>query len=401
MAKSDTNFGHKFQVNFLLREGKKGSQVICSVPSLDKLRISTGIIIPGGLWDSERQRCVGKLPIAAKTNSRLSELEKEINDALLDGVTLGEDKAHLKGRVYNALGKEGRVKDKSQLLPFFYDWVLHGTASKLKYDRQNLYSYNIWKSILPEEITFNEINYNIYTEALDRLRKRGLRENSVGQHVKTLKAVMNEAYKRGLHTNIAYLQFRKPNEETDTISLTAEELGKIKGLRLSGHLAKARDLFLLGCYTAMRFSDYSRITPDWIKGDNLIFTEEKTGNRNSIPLSISAKAILDKYRGAPQLSQQKLNEYIKEVCRQAGLTDKIEVAYVKGGVEYREMKEKCDLVSTHTARRTGATLLVKAGAPIAWVMKVTGHRTERTFMRYVRISAEEYAELMRSYVEKI
>lgn len=401
MAKSDTNFGHKFQVNFLLREGKRGSQVICSVPSLDKLRISMGIIVPEGLWDSKRQRCIGKLPLAIKINSQLSKLEKSIDDALLEGMTLGEDKVRLKGRVYNALGKEGKVKDKSLLFPFFYDWLLHGTATKLRYDRQNLYSYNMWRSILPEDITFSQVNYNTYTEALEKLRERGLRENTIGQHIKTLKAVMNEAYKRGLHTNTAYHRFQKPHEETDTVYLTAEELQKIKDLELKGHLAKARDLFLLGVYTAMRYSDYSRITKDWIKGGNIVFTEEKTGNRNSIPLSASAKAIIDIYKGAPRLSQQKLNEYIKEVCKRAEITDKVEVTYTKGGKEVRRVRPKCELVSTHTARRTGATLLVKAGAPIAWVMRVTGHRTEKTFMKYIRLSAEEYADLMRSYINKL
>ena len=401
MAKSDTNFGHIFNVNFLLREGKKGAAVVCSVPSLGKTRISTGITIDPALWDGERQRCRSLLPVAAKINSRLSGLEKEISDALVEGVILGEDKTRLKARVLKILGKEPKAKDKSLLFPFFYDWVVKGSASKLRYDRQNLYSYNLLKSILPEDITFNKIDYNVYTTILCRLREKGLKENSIGQHIKTLKAVMNEAYKRGLHGNIAFMQFRKPSEEVDSVYLTAEELEKIKGLKLRGPQAKARGLFLLGVYTAMRFSDYSRITPDWIKGNNIVFTEEKTGNRNLIPLSKAAKAIIDKYKGAPALSQQKLNEYIKDVCKTAGIDDKVEVTFTKGGREIRETKNKYDLVSTHTARRTGATLLVKAGAPIAWVMKVTGHKSEKTFMRYIRLSAEEYTDLMRSYVDKL
>jgi integrase len=89
------------------------------------------------------------------------------------------------------------------------------------------------------------------------------------------------------------------------------------------------------------------------------------------------------------------------VCRLAGITDKVEVTYTKGGKEHKETREKWELVSTHTARRTGATLLIKAGAPIAWVMRVTGHKSEKTFMRYIRLSAEEYADLVRGFVEKI
>lgn len=397
----DTFLDTQISMNFLLRKNRDKFTIVCSIPSLNKLRISTGISIESALWDNERQRCKTKLPLAVKINSMLSQLESNISQAILDGQVAGDTKAQIKNRVLVALGKEPKVGSEGLLLPFFYDWVLHGTASKTKYDRQNLYSYNVWKSIIPEGTTFDHVDYNLYSSSLQSLRGRGLKENTIGQHIKNLKAVMNEAYKRGLHNNTAFMRFKKPQEESDTVYLTAEELQSLKDIKLSGHLEKARDMFLLGCYTAMRYSDYSRISKDWIKDNNIVFTEEKTGNRNSIPLSASAKAIIDKYGGAPRLSQQKLNDYIKDVCRLAGITDKVEVTYTKGGKEHKETREKCELVSTHTARRTGATLLIKAGAPIAWVMRVTGHKSEKTFMRYIRLSAEEYADLVRGFVEKI
>lgn len=398
---SDTFLDTRVTMNFLLRKHHEKFTIVCSIPSLYKLRISTGISIESALWDNERQRCKTKLPLAVKINSTLSQLESKISEALLDGQLAGDTKAQLKNRVLVAVGKEPKVNGKGLLLPFFYDWVVHGTASKTRYDRQNLYSYNVWKSIIPEGTTFDHVDYNLYSSSLQSLRGRGLKENTIGQHIKNLKAVMNEAYKRGLHNNTAFMRFKKPQEESDTVYLTAEELQSLKDIKLSGYLEKARDMFLLGCYTAMRFSDYSRISKDWIKDNNIVFTEEKTGNRNSIPLSASAKAIIDKYGGAPRLSQQKLNDYIKDVCRLAGITDKVEVTYTKGGKEHKETREKWELVSTHTARRTGATLLIKAGAPIAWVMRVTGHKSEKTFMRYIRLSAEEYADLVRGFVEKI
>lgn len=397
----DTYLDTRIGVSFTLRKLSKHSVIICSVPSLSRLRISTGISIEPALWDAVRQRCKTRLPLAAKINSTLSELENRISGALLEGQLAGETKAQLRDRVVSAVGKSPKSDDGGLLLPFFRDWVLHGTAAKTRYDRQNLYSYNVWKSIVPENITFSQVDYTLYSSALQKLRERGLRENTIGQHIKTLKAVMNEAYKRGLHQNTAFLRFQKPHEATDTVYLTAEELQAVKDLELSGHLEKARDLFLLGCYTAMRFSDYSRIKKDWIKNGNIVFIEEKTGNRNSIPLSASAKAIIDKYGGAPKLSQQKLNEYIKQVCLQAAIADRVEVTFTKGGREYKEVRQKWELVSTHTSRRTGATLLIKAGAPVAWVMRVTGHKSEKTFMRYIRLSAEEYADLIRGYMDRI
>lgn len=397
----DTKLDTNFTVNFFLRNGKNGSTIICSVPSLSKLRTATGITIAPALWDENRQRCKGKLPIVAKINASLSDWEKKINESLIEGQAMGEDAAHLKARVLAVLGKAAPAPKRTNLfLPFFYEWV-YGTATKTNYRKSDLYSYNLFRQFTPEDMTFDDVDYNYYGKALEYMRSQNLKENTVGTHIRNLKAVMNEAYKRGLHNNTAFMRFKKPQEESDTVYLTAEELQSLKDITLSGHLEKARDMFLLGCYTAMRYSDYSRISKDWIKDNNIVFTEEKTGNRNSIPLSASAKAIIDKYGGAPRLSQQKLNDYIKDVCRLAGITDKVEVTYTKGGKEHKETREKWELVSTHTARRTGATLLIKAGAPIAWVMRVTGHKSEKTFMRYIRLSAEEYADLVRGFVEKI
>ena len=152
----------------------------------------------------------------------------------------------------------------------------------------------------------------------------------------------------------------------------------------------------------MRFSDYSRIAPDWVKDGKIYWIEEKIGNRDCIPLSSAAKEILDRYDGyAPQLTQQKFNLYLKLMCKEAGLTEKIPVSKTIGTQKMTEYKEKWELVSSHTARRTGATLLIKASAPAAWVMRITGHKSERSFWRYIRLSKEENADLIKGYMEKI
>ena len=399
MAKTDTKTDTNLSLNFLLREGKKGATIICSLHALGKLRISTGLAVPPALWDEKKQRCKGTLPIAQRINSSLADYEKKITDTLAEGQALGEDKEKLKDRVLKVFGKG--VEDKELFLPFFFRWLNEGTANKLNYNKQDLYTYHRLSELLPKDLTFEDIDYNFYTSLLKILRENGLKENTIGLYLRKIKAVMNEAYKRGLHTNVSYHNFKVVKEEVDAVYLTAEELKRLSELKLRGTLAKTRDLFLLGCYTAMRFSDYKRITPDWIKGDNLVFIEEKTGNRNVIPLSKKARSIIEKYGGAPVLCANSTNKYIKDVCKLAGINDKVEITYTRGGKEYKETKEKWQMITTHTARRTGATLLIKAGAPVAFVMSVTGHKSEKVFMHYVRLSREEYADLARSWIDKI
>lgn len=108
------------------------------------------------------------------------------------------------------------------------------------------------------------------------------------------------------------------------------------------------------------------------------------------------QAILKKYDNRlPRIYEQKVNHLIKEIAREAGITEKVEVSYIENGEKKSRLVEKCDLVKTHTARRSGATNMYLAGIPTIAIMKVTGHKTEREFMKYIKITEEQTAlELM-------
>ena len=90
-----------------------------------------------------------------------------------------------------------------------------------------------------------------------------------------------------------------------------------------------------------------------------------------------------------------MNKYIKEIAREAGIVDMVEVSYVENGEKKSHLVEKCELVKTHTARRSGATNMYLAGIPTIAIMKITGHKTEKEFMKYIKITEEQTAmELM-------
>ncbi|MFR7540505.1 MAG: site-specific integrase [Alistipes sp.] len=162
-----------------------------------------------------------------------------------------------------------------------------------------------------------------------------------------------------------------------------------------------RDIFLVGCYTAQRFSDYSTINEGNIRtlenGQQVIdLKQQKTGNHVVIPIRPELQAILEKYDNRlPRTYEQKVNHLIKEIAREAGITEKVEISYIENGEKKSRLVEKCDLVKTHTARRSGATNMYLAGIPTIAIMKVTGHKTEREFMKYIKITEEQTAlELM-------
>lgn len=120
--------------------------------------------------------------------------------------------------------------------------------------------------------------------------------------------------------------------------------------------------------------------------------QKKTGNIVMIPVHSVVKAMLKKYNGLPRsISGQKLNEHIKEACKIVGISQRTIQYYNQAGINKSTIKPKYELISTHTARRSFATNAIKAGIPSMEVMKITGHKSEAAFKRYICIDDEESA----------
>lgn len=252
---------------------------------------------------------------------------------------------------------------------------------------------------------FGDIDLKFYDDFVAYFTAKDYSINTIGRHVKELKIIMRAAREEGLHDNglIESRKFRVLTAEVENIYLTESEIRAIAEVDLDGdkHKSIARDIFLVGCYTAQRFSDYSTINEGNIRtldnGQSVIdLKQQKTGNRVVIPIRAELQAILDKYENRlPKAYEQKVNMYIKEIAREAGIVDMVEVSYVESGEKKSHLVEKCELVKTHTARRSGATNMYLAGIPMIAIMKITGHKTEKEFMKYIKITEEQTAiELM-------
>jgi integrase len=226
-------------------------------------------------------------------------------------------------------------------------------------------------------------------------------QNTIQRHVKQLKAIMNVAREERLHdsTDFQLKKFTVPQIETKDIYLSESELDAIYNLNLSDkpNWDLARDVFLIGCYTAQRFSDYSRITKEDIefKPDGkftISLIQKKTGVPVTIPSQPRLKKLLEKYDYTlPKTYEQKVNEYIKKVVEKAKITDMEVIESLKGGKKITSSKQRNKLVKTHTARRTGATNMFLAGIPPISIMRITGHRTEREFLKYIKITNQQNA----------
>ena len=187
-----------------------------------------------------------------------------------------------------------------------------------------------------KEIDFNDIDlefYDGFKAFLETYRsktiKNGLALNTVGKKIQTLKIFLNEATARGVNTNLKYqsTRFIAVTEESDNIYLTVEEIEKIYSLDLSDKpkLEKVRDLFVIGCWTGLRYSDWNKVRPENIQEGFVSLKQQKTGQPVVIPLHPTVQAILDKYDGdLPRpITNQKFNEYLKLVAKLADFKEAI------------------------------------------------------------------------------
>lgn len=256
-----------------------------------------------------------------------------------------------------------------------------------------------------KRLQFENVDLDFYLSFVEYLTNKGYSPNTVGARIKDLKMFMNEAYERNLHTNMDFKKkrFSKPKEETTAIYLNTDELTKIHNCDLVGNpkLDKIRDLFLIGCYTGLRFSDLSLLSADNINSTDGTITIRtvKTGKTVVIPLHTVIRQILEKYNNElPRVpSNQKFNDYIKEVARKAGLDELILLQKIKGTLSYTETEPKYNLVTSHTARRSFVTNAYLAGVPPISIMKITGHKTESSFMKYIKISDKENAIQLKAH----
>ena len=385
---------------FVFKEARKTSLMYLVLRENRKSeKISLQLKEDPATFDKENYVFLKTNPFYKTLNARLSFIKSKLELLIRDAEVTNESLLEFRAKVVEAINVNAPAKvekpDESRLfLPYFQKWAREENT-KHKYNRYKTYTYNVLVEYADgKNPTFDDIDYAFCESLIEWMSDtKGFCANTRGSHIKFLKAAMNEAYKNKLHQNEDFRTFRKEVAQVDTVYLTNEEVTKIAELPLCGTHAVARDVFVVGCHTGMRFSDYSRLSMEHISDGVIHFITQKTTAPVDIPAHPRVLKILEKYNGRmPDIAPQKLNALIKDVCKEAGVRDIVMVR--KGGTQTKH--EKWELVSSHTARRTGLTNMYKAGIPTYRCMMISGHKTEHVFLTYLRITQEENAEFLKS-----
>lgn len=413
-------------VNFYLKEpsSKEETPIFLNFNYKgNKLKYYIGQSVIPSNWDSNKMRVKNTRATTsggdALINDLLVAIAKKVETTVKGSITPPspkEFKAILdQWKLEQEEGYNNEKKSKTIELYEFIDQFINNDI--LNKGKERVYnttkSYKTTKGHLQEfekktkyEINFNSINLNFYFQYVGFLKKKGLAPNSIGKDIRDIKTFMRMAVDMDLTEN---MQFAKKNfatirEETSAVYLKEYEILKIYQHDMKGNakLENVRDLFVFGCFIGLRFSDFSDVrSENIIEMEGELFLRIKTkkmGNRVTIPCNPIVREIFKKYENMPNklpraISNQKFNDYIKEVCQLVGLDE-------LGRLETKPDLKLWECVSSHTARRSFATNLYNEGFPILDIMKVTGHRTEKAFLRYIKFSDEESAKKLSAHNKK-
>lgn len=193
------------------------------------------------------------------------------------------------------------------------------------------------------------------------------------------------------------LEFDTRREETDSIYLTEDEILQLLDINEfeEPEHEQVRDVFVLGCFTGMRFSDYSKIDTSAIRNNRLEFVQKKTGAKATIPIHPVVNAILKKYDNMlPKVPpNNEFNRIIKIVGEKLPC---LHVPFTKQVTYKRELTEfvamKYSFLQTHTARRAFCSNEYLKGTDPMIIMSISGHKSHKSFMRYIKVSGEQFAD---------
>ena len=382
-----------------------------------RIEFTTGYRIDVAKWDGDKQR------VKNGCTNKLKQSVSEINTALLGYYTelqeifkrfevaeIVPSPAEVKEAFNNRHGQNEKTElasaDTSNVPSNFYeafddfvrvcgrqnDWT-HSTFEKFAAVKNHLKNFR-------SELSFDFFDEEGLTEYVQYLREvREMRNSTIGKQLSFLKWFLRWSFKQGMHSNNAYDTFKPKLKDTQKkiIFLTWEELNRLREFKIpptKQALERVRDVFLFQCFTGLRNSDVFNLRRSDIKGDHIEVTTLKTSDSLIIELNDHSRAILEKYKDVefendkalPVITNQKMNDYLKELAELAEINEPVRQTYYKGNEHIDEVTPKYALLGTHAGRRTFICNALALGIPPQVVMKWTGHSDYKAMKPYIDIA---------------
>lgn len=426
----------KRNIIFALESRKKdGVPIVENVPirmrvnfASQRIEFTTGYRIDVAKWDGDKQRvkngCTNKLKqSASEINAALLGYYIELQEIFkrFEVAEIMPSPAEVKEAFNNRHGQNEKTElastDTSNVPSNFCeafddfvrvcgrqnDWT-HSTFEKFAAVKNHLKNFR-------SELSFEFFDEEGLTKYVQYLREvREMRNSTIGKQLSFLKWFLRWSFKQGMHSNNAYDTFKPKLKDTQKkiIFLTWEELNRLREFKIpptKQALERVRDIFLFQCFTGLRYSDVFNLRRSDIKGDHIEVTTVKTSDSLIIELNDHSRAIIEKYKDVefendkalPVITNQKMNDYLKELAELAEINEPVRQTYYKGNERIDEVTPKYALLGTHAGRRTFICNALALGIPPQVVMKWTGHSDYKAMKPYIDIADDIKANAMSKF----
>lgn len=405
--------------NYVAGDGKTPLYVRYNYNRTKRTLISTGYTIKPDHWDDKKRWVKRACPEFEEIDFALTKITSKLGEILTYAKDNGIDP--IIDFVLLELEKNREYEQRSNRVNMFDTLELYIEEKKGKVSADQIKDYKSLKKHLTnfkehsfQPVTFRNLNLKFYNEFMDYLFYKaekpdgtvGLLTNSAGKVVRLLKGFVNYQVAKGTIPAVDLTYFKVVEEETDAIYLSENELAKIYNLNLSDdkELEEIRDVFIVGCFTGLRYSDLSTLSPEHIDvaNETINLKQRKVHKAVIIPMIDYVPEILEKYDyDLPKIPSYKFNERLKELGKKAKLKQKVEIVRKKGNLRIKEIHEKWEMMSSHTCRRSFCTNMYLSGFPAEELMRISGHKSPAAFMRYIKVDNMQAANRLKELRKKI
>jgi integrase len=407
----------------------------------NEYRLPAGETIVTKFWNFDKNRCklVREYAEAGFINQRLDRYEKALRDIINDyGLVtptqerLRADFKNYKNGININAGGVSYNEQEQYLVDFIKSYkedCNRKKGTRIHYDT-TIAKLEKYEQRYRTKLRFFDIDIQFYNRFKKYIsgqtytkngREYHYSKNYVGSIFKDIKSFMRKARNAKLHNfnDFENIDFVAEKEETDAIYLNMEEIMKIYNLNFTpefliaqgydsrtpqiksaiGSLNEERDRFLIGCFTALRHSDYSRIDILNFQNDMVSIWTKKRDKKVFIPIHYLLREIMKRRENIlpKPISEQKHNKRIKEIGKLAGIDHEVMLSKTRGESRVSEVFKKYECITTHTARRSGASNMYLSGIDLKFIQDILGHSTAEQTLKYIKVAAEDNARRLQSH----
>lgn len=360
-----------------------------------------GIRVEKSKWIAETSRCKNNTThtrekiSAYEINRRITEIEQSADDIFYEHSELTA--TEFKEYFNNAIG---RGKENKTSIFIYLDQFVETMGKQNSWSESSYKKFTTLKNQLldfKQYLAVEDLSKDLMYDFLNFLVDRGYRNTHIDKVFKFFNwfirwLATNEIYQGNVHNTFKPRLRGIGPESHSVIYLTWEELQHLYKLEIPNQsLDQVRDVFCFCCFTSLRYSDVKKLKHSDVKANHIEVVTQKTVDTLKIDLNDFSRAILEKYKNfdddlaLPVISNQKMNDYLKDLCKLAELNEKMRVVYFIGNKRIEEVHEKWELITTHCGRRTFVVNALYLGIPAEVVMKWTGHSDYKAMKPYIAI----------------